>query len=118
MTMSPATDLELNLGPVDAIPMGQGRNFNIAGDLVAVFHTRAGQVFAIQAHCPHRNGPLADGLIGGNTVICPLHSRKYDLATGEPVMAECKLKSYAVRLNPERQIVLTLSVPATAAVNQ
>ena len=41
--------------------------------LVAVFHMRGGKVFAVQARCPHRGGPLADGLLGDGRVVCPLH---------------------------------------------
>jgi nitrite reductase (NADH) small subunit len=115
MTISTAADLELNLGPVDHIPLGEGRNYDVAGEHVAVFHTRSGKIFATQAACPHRGGPLADGLIGGTAVICPLHSWKYDLSNGEPIMGQCKLKTYPVRLDAERRIVLTLSVPQTTA---
>jgi nitrite reductase (NADH) small subunit len=97
---------EINLGPLDSIPPGEGRAFEVRGQKIAVFHTRSGQVFAVQAVCPHRGGPLADGLLGGNALICPLHSRKYDIATGAPIQAECPLKSYSVRLNPDRMILL------------
>ena len=55
----------------------------MSGEEIAVFHTRAGGVYATQALCPHRQGPLADGLIGGTTLLCPLHAWKFDLATGE-----------------------------------
>jgi nitrite reductase (NADH) small subunit len=105
-----ATDLEMVLGPLAQIPPGEGRNFDVAGERVAVFHTRSGQVFATQANCPHKNGPLADGLVGGGTVICPLHAWKFDLASGEPVMAACKLQTYPVRVTSDGQIVLTLRV--------
>jgi nitrite reductase (NADH) small subunit len=64
-----ATEQKVTLGPLSLIPAGEGRNFEIAGERIAVFHTRAGQVFATQAACPHKNGPLADGLVGGNIVI-------------------------------------------------
>ena len=63
---------ELTLGPLSAIPPGEGRNFVSLGEKIAVFRTRGGEVFAVQAECPHRGGPLADGLLGGTTLICPL----------------------------------------------
>jgi nitrite reductase (NADH) small subunit len=106
-----ACALELTLGPLSQIPPGEGRNFDAAGELVAVFHTRSGEVFATQAKCPHKNGPLADGLVGGGTVICPLHAWKFNLSTGDPVMGSCKLKTYPVRVTAEGLIVLTLRVP-------
>ncbi|MBV9081184.1 MAG: nitrite reductase (NAD(P)H) small subunit [Acidobacteriaceae bacterium] len=111
-----ATDIEVILGPVSAIPPGEGRNYEVAGERVAVFYTRSGQVFAVQANCPHKNGPLADGLVGGTTVICPLHAWKFDLTTGEPVMGSCRLKTYPVRLDGEGRILLTMTVPEMASV--
>ena len=105
------TDLELTLGPLALIPPGEGRNFDVLGERVAVFHTRTGEVFATQANCPHKNGPLADGLVGNRSVICPLHAWKFDLATGEPLLGECKLTRYPVRLSEDSNIVLTVGVP-------
>lgn len=110
-----ATEIEVTLGPLSLIPAGEGRNFEIAGERIAVFHTRAGQVFATQADCPHKNGPLADGLVGGNTVICPLHSWKFDLSTGGADMGSCALKTYLVSVNEDKQIILTLGVPELPA---
>lgn len=96
------------LGPLHQIPPGEGRTFEVAGERVAVFHTRAGDVFATQANCPHQNGPLADGLVGGRAVICPLHAWKFDLSTGEPLGGSCKLTTYPVHLSPDGQIVLII----------
>jgi nitrite reductase (NADH) small subunit len=107
-----ATDLEVTLGRLSQIPAGEGRNFEVAGERVAVFHTRSGAVYAVQASCPHKNGPLADGLVGGTTVICPLHAWKFDLQSGEPIFGgSCKLKTYAARVDEKGRIVLTLRVP-------
>ena len=105
------SDLEVYLGCLAYIPPGEGRNFEVAGEKIAVFHTRSGQVFAVQAACPHKNGPLADGLIGGTTVVCPLHAWKFDLSTGEPIMGSCKLKTYAVRVDEQERILLTVPFP-------
>jgi nitrite reductase (NADH) small subunit len=98
---------EVKLAPLNAIPPGEGRNFSAGGQRIAVFHTRAGQVFATQADCPHRGGPLADGLVGGTTLICPLHAWKFDLTTGEPLMGECSLRTYPVRLDEDQQIMVS-----------
>jgi nitrite reductase (NADH) small subunit len=78
------------LGSVDLVPLGEGRNFDLGDERVAVFRTRDGQVFATQAICPHAGGPLADGIVGGNTVVCPLHARRFDLATGECRTDDCR----------------------------
>jgi nitrite reductase (NADH) small subunit len=89
---------EFCLGPAAQIPMGEGRVFSVKGKEIAVFHTRAGKVYAVQAECPHKNGPLADGLIGGTVVMCPFHSRKFDLTTGVGLQGDCDIKTYSIRL--------------------
>lgn len=98
---------EMVLGPVDGIPMGEGRTFAVGNERVAVFRTRSGDLFAVQAECPHKRGPLADGLLGGTTLICPLHSWKFDLRSGEALMGDCGLRTYAVRVDEQGQILLS-----------
>ena len=94
----------IKLGPVSDIPLGEGRVYEVAGEKVAVFHTRTGQVHAVQAQCPHKAGPLADGLLGGSTLICPLHGWKFDLATGKALFGDCDLKTFPVHLDGEQII--------------
>lgn len=50
---------------------------------VAVFRTGDDQVFALRDACPHRGGPLSQGIVHGTSVTCPLHNWKIDLASGE-----------------------------------
>jgi nitrite reductase (NADH) small subunit len=100
--------MEVTLAPVSSIPEGEGRTFSIGGARLAVFRSRAGQVFATQAECPHKGGPLADGLLGGSTLICPLHAQKFDLATGEALNGGCSLKTYPARLSASGQILVEL----------
>ena len=88
---------EYAIGPLEQIPRGEGRNFEVAGRLLAVFRTHQDEVFASQAECPHRQGPLADGKIGGTTIMCPLHDRTYDLRTGKVLVGECDIAVYPVR---------------------
>jgi len=87
----------LNLGSVEKVPKGQGFCFIVDGREIAVFRQRDGKLFATQNRCPHKQGPLSEGIIGAGKVICPLHSHKFDLCTGEgPDPKEC-VKVYAVR---------------------
>ena len=74
---------EINLGPLDKISLGHGLCYVVEGVDVAVFRSRSGQIFAIENRCPHRNGPLAEGIIDGQYVVCPLHGHKFNLATGD-----------------------------------
>ncbi len=94
------------IGRISQIPKGEGRNFEIGATRIAVFHTRAGEIHATQANCPHRNGPLADGLTGNGTVICPLHDRVFDLCTGAGLSDGCGIKTYPVRTTAEGEILL------------
>jgi nitrite reductase (NADH) small subunit len=76
---------------VEDVPRGEGRAVVVEGRRVAVFRAEDGW-FALDATCPHRGGPLADGIVASRTVICPLHERRFDLATGQ----ECSSGSYCV----------------------
>lgn len=102
--------MEVTLGPLSAIPPGEGRAFEARGEQVAVFRTRTGEIFAVQAACPHRGGPLADGLVGGTMLVCPLHAWKFDLTSGTALMGECGLKTYPVRLDEAGQIILSFNL--------
>src|SRR5882672_5892867 len=95
-----------DLGSAAQIPPGEGRNFEVGGQRVAVFRTRDGRVFATQAACPHRGGPLADGLVGDGVVICPLHEWRFDLASGATPNGTCPLAVYPLTVDDEG--VLTL----------
>ena len=50
---------------------------------IAVFRTASDEVFAMKDECPHKKGPLSQGIVHGNSVTCPLHNWKIDLASGE-----------------------------------
>jgi nitrite reductase (NADH) small subunit len=98
--------MEVTLAAISAIPEGEGRTFRVGNARVAVFRTRQDQVFATQAECPHRRGMLADGLLGGSTLVCPLHALKFDLATGRALNGDCTLKTYPARIGTAGQIVV------------
>lgn len=97
---------EAKLCKLDAIPAGEGRNFDAGGEMIAVFRTRTDGVFAVQAACPHRGGPLADGLLGGTTLICPLHAWKFDVTTGRALSGDCGLKTYPARIDESGWIIV------------
>ncbi len=97
----------VNLGSISRIPVGQGRCYVVGPEEIAVFRQRDGRLFAIQNRCPHRQGPLSEGVAGGGHIICPLHGHKFNLEDGtgsEP--GEC-VKVYRVKAL-EGEIVVTL----------
>jgi nitrite reductase (NADH) small subunit len=66
---------------------------------------------AVDNRCPHRGGPLCDGIVAGRAVVCPLHAWKVELDTGaveRPAEAAACVRTYATRI--ERGVVL-LEVP-------
>jgi nitrite reductase (NADH) small subunit len=96
----------VDLGPIDQVPVGEGRVFDVAGRAVAVFRLRSGAVAATSAVCPHRGGPLADGIVGGEVVICPLHQRKYDLETGACLSGDDAVAVYGAHVDAEGHVHL------------
>jgi nitrite reductase (NADH) small subunit len=94
------------LGPVDEIPLGEGRAYAVGDDMVAVFRLRDGSLRAVSAVCPHRAGPLADGQIDLKVVVCPLHLNAFDLTTGCSTTGQPPLTVYPVRLDTHNHLVL------------
>jgi len=103
---------EYSIGPITQIPPGEGRNFLVAGQLVAVFRTRDDAVYATQAACPHRGGPLADGLLDASSVVCPLHDRVFALTSGAGIGNDCAIQIFPAYVGADGSI--TLSVQDTA----
>ena len=110
---------EHRAGPVAAIPVDEGRMLRVGGHLLAVFHLRGGAVRAIQPWCPHRRGPLADGLVGDGAVVCPLHGRTFDLASGEALRGETGVAAFDARVDEDGTIVVALpdDEPLTCTVD-
>lgn len=91
---------DISLGRADEIPLGEGRAFAVDGHQIAVFRLRDGSVRALDAVCPHRGGPLSDGIADDRVVICPLHNYTYDLATGEEIAnGGAAARSYPVHVD-------------------
>jgi nitrite reductase (NADH) small subunit len=85
---------------LEDIPVGEGRALAVGDEQVAVFRLRDGTLRALGAVCPHLGGPLADGLLDGQVVICPLHGYTYDLNTGsEMSYGGASVCAYRVTLN-------------------
>ena len=70
--------------PCNSIPVREGRTVEIASRQVAIFNL-GDRFVAVENRCPHRGGPLADGIISGGAIVCPLHAWKFDLQTGKSV---------------------------------
>jgi nitrite reductase (NADH) small subunit len=89
---------------VDDIPLGEGRAITLDGRRVAIFRAGGGW-YAIDAVCPHRGGPLADGIVCDSAVICPLHDRRFDLETGAALTTGDGVATYPVEVRGDRVYV-------------
>ncbi len=70
---------------------------------VAVFRTATDQVFAVDDRCPHKGGPLSEGIVHGNAVTCPLHAWVFSLETGMAQGAdEGSIATYPARIEGGR----------------
>jgi len=85
---------KVDLGPASKIPLGQGLCFKIEGREIAVFRKRSGDIAALDNRCPHKQGPLCEGLTDSREVVCPYHAHKFDLKTGLGSEAGEKVETY------------------------
>jgi nitrite reductase (NADH) small subunit len=73
----------IRVTPCENIPPREGRAVSVAGREIAIFNLGAGDRFlAVDNQCPHKAGPLADGIVTGLSVVCPLHTWKISLEDG------------------------------------
>lgn len=74
----------LDIGWLNEIPVRGSRTVPVqGGEEIAIFRTSDDKLFALANRCPHKGGPLSQGIIHGHSVACPLHNWTIALATGE-----------------------------------
>ena len=74
----------LDIGPVEQISPGNARTLPVrGGEEIAIFHTLKNEFYALVNKCPHKQGPLSQGIVHGSVVTCPLHNWNISLQTGE-----------------------------------
>ena len=107
----------------DIPPLGARRVARPVGMAVAVFRTSDDRVFALLDRCPHKGGPLSQGIVFGDAVACPLHNWSIALADGNarapdegctPAFA-CKVHAGQVFLDADELARLALDLPAPVA---
>ena len=72
----------IKVGKVSDIPVLGARCVKTPAGTIGVFRTADDQIFAIENRCPHKGGPLSQGIVHDCAVTCPLHNLVVDLATG------------------------------------
>jgi nitrite reductase (NADH) small subunit len=89
----------IEIGRLEQVPLRGARCVNTPAGKIAVFRTAENQVYAIENRCPHKGGPLSEGIVHGDSVTCPLHNWVFDLATGEAQGAdEGQVRTFAVNV--------------------
>ena len=105
----------LDLGPLDAIPQAGARKVRTPRGCIAVFRTRDDRVFAVHDACPHKGGPLSEGIVHGDRVTCPLHNLVLDLATGAAVGDDGQVATYPARVEDGRVMLDVSTLMPVAA---
>jgi len=101
----------IEVGDVEAIPRQGARVVRLAGGDIALFRTAEGDVFALRDRCPHKGGPLSQGIVYGKKVACPLHNWSVHLDSGLAVAPdEGCAASFPVKVTDGR-VYLSLEVP-------
>ena len=73
---------------------------------IAIFRTAEAELFAASNACPHKGGPLSEGIVHGTRVTCPLHNMVFDLATGQAQGADtATIATYPVRIEEGRLLL-------------
>jgi nitrite reductase (NADH) small subunit len=96
----------LHIGNLNDIPSQGSRIVETAFGNIALFKTLAGEVFALRDRCPHKGGPLSQGIVHGKRVACPLHNWVIELESGEAVAPDqgCAQR-FPVRLEGDKVLL-------------
>jgi len=101
-----------DIGALDQIPRRGARVVRTPQSCVAVFRTADDQAFALADRCPHKGGPLSQGIVHGTSITCPLHNWVMSLETGEAQGAdEGRAATFPLK-GEEGRILLDLSTLA------
>ena len=88
----------VEVAAADEIAEGEVKTYEVEGERVAIARA-GGQLFAVQNVCSHDDGPLGDGAIDGNSIVCPRHGARFDVRTGEALTmpAVSPIESFPVK---------------------
>lgn len=93
----------LEITSVDEIPLRGARRIMLGDQKIALFRCSEGKVYALANACPHKGGPLSEGIVHGNCVTCPLHNWVISLETGSAMGAdEGTVNTYPVKIENNR----------------
>ncbi len=97
--MTTMTDEWVKVAEVADIPPLSGRVVRTKNGDIALFHAGDGNFYAIDNRCPHKGGPLSEGIVHDCHVTCPLHNWVLNLKTGKAEAPdEGKVATYEVKV--------------------
>lgn len=98
--MNAVTGSWIRIGALSDIPRRGARCVRQGGMTIAVFRTADDRIFALEDKCPHRNGPLSQGIVHDGCVTCPLHNWVISLESGEAQgVDEGRTATFPIRLD-------------------
>lgn len=101
---------------LEEIPVRGARVLRVGRESIGVFRTSADEVFALRDSCPHKAGPLSQGIVHGHCVTCPLHDWVIDLRSGEATGPdEGATRSFPVSVDDGRVFVNVADVAQVPA---
>ncbi len=95
----------IDIGHINDIPLRGARKIKTALGCVALFRTSDTEVFAAADTCPHKGGPLSEGIVHGQFITCPLHNWVFDLNTGQAQGEDSKIPTYPVQISEGRILI-------------
>ena len=106
----------VEIGSLDDSPLQGGRVVRSKAGCLAVFRTSDDAVYVLADRCPHRGGPLSNGIVHDKSVTCPLHNWVISLETGEALgQDEGRVQTFDVRID-QRKILIDANALATSPV--
>lgn len=96
--MTVSADSWLPLGRLDDVEEGERREITLSTGKIILLIKAEGRLHAVCADCPHQDTPLAEGMLEGTVLTCPLHYWQWDIRTGEEIgVAELPLEIFELR---------------------
>jgi nitrite reductase (NADH) small subunit len=106
----------IDIAALDDIPQQGARLVKTPYGCVALFRTAKDEVFALDDRCPHKGGPLSEGIVHGTSVTCPLHGWVFDMNTGQAQGAdEGAVQTFRVRVEAARVLLDVASLQRNRA---
>jgi len=103
----------IRIAALDTVPLREGRAVEIGDRQIALFNL-GDRFLAVDNQCPHRGGPLADGIVSGSAVVCPLHAWRVCLETGaieRPAGTAGCIRTYPTKVESD---IVWIEVPVPA----